>query len=84
MATVEAGKDNEAADPATGVVHTKPMILGRNAKRIGDIYRDQLKDAAAAKAAYAEARQYYQTALEAKPDSDAIAVIRAEMAEIPE
>ncbi len=84
MATVEAGKDNEAADPATGVVHTKPMILGRNAKRIGDIYRDQVKDAEAAKAAYAEARKYYQDALEGKPEPEALKVIQTEMAEIPQ
>ena len=84
MATVEAGKDNEAADPATGVVHTKPMILGRNAKRIGDIYRDQIKDADAAKAAYEEARKYYQEALEGKPEPEALKVIQIEMAEIPQ
>ncbi len=84
MATVEAGKDNEAADPATGVIHTKPMILGRNAKRIGDIYRDQIKDADAAKAAYAEARKYYQEALEGKPEPEALKVIQTEMAEIPQ
>ena len=83
MATVEAGKDNEAADPATGVVHTKQMILGRNAKRIGDIYRDKLQDAAAAKSAYAEARRYYEEALAAKPDPDSVQVIQTEMAEIP-
>ena len=84
MATVEAGKDNEAADPATGVVHTKPMILGRNAKRIGDIFRDQVKDAEEAKKAYAEARKYYQEALEGKPEPEAIKVIQTEMAEIPQ
>ena len=84
MATVEAGKDNEAADPATGVVHTKPMILGRNAKRIGDIFRDQVKDAEEAKKAYAEARKYYQEALEGKPEPEALKVIQTEMAEIPQ
>ena len=84
MATVEASKDSEASDPATGVVHTKPMILGRNAKRIGDIYRDGVKDEAAAKAAYEEARKYYQAALEGKPDAEALEVIKAEMAEIPQ
>ena len=84
MAIVEAGKDNEAADPATGVVHTEPMILGRNAKRIGDIFRDQVKDAEEAKKAYAEARKYYQEALEGKPEPEALKVIQAEMAEIPQ
>ncbi len=84
MATVETSKDSEASDPATGVVHTKPMILGRNAKRIGDIYRDNVKDEAKAKAAYAEARKYYETALEGKPDAEALQVIKTEMAEIPQ
>ncbi len=84
MATVEVSKDGDAPDPSTGVVHTKPMILGRNAKRIGDIYRDQVKDAASATAAYGEARKYYQAALEARPEPDALQLIRAEMAEIPQ
>ncbi len=84
MATVEVSKENDAADPSTGVIHTKPMILGRNAKRIGDIYRDQVKDAEAAKTAYAEARKYYQTALEAKPEPEAVEVIKTEMAAIPQ
>ena len=84
MATVETSKDSEASDPATGVVHTKPMILGRNAKRIGDIYRDSVKDEAKAKAAYAEARKYYETALEGKPEPEALKVIQAEMAAIPQ
>ena len=84
MATVEVSKENDAADPSTGIVHTKTMILGRNAKRIGDIYRDQVKDAEAAKAAYAEARKYYQEALASKPEPEAVQVIQAEMAEIPQ
>ncbi len=84
MAIVQVSKDNEAADPATGVIHTRQMILGRNAKRIGDIYRNQVKDEAAAKAAYAEARKYYQEALDSKPEPEALGVIKTEMAEIPQ
>ncbi len=84
MSIIEVSKDNEASAPSTGVVHTKPMILGRNAKRIGDIYKQQLNNEAEAKAAYAEARKYYQDALDAKPDPEALEVIKAEMAEIPQ
>ena len=84
MSIIEISKDNETADPSTGVVHSKAMILGRNAKRIGDIYKQQLNNEAEAKAAYAEARKYYQDALDAKPDPEALEVIKAEMAEIPQ
>lgn len=84
MAIVSASKENEAADPSTGVIHTKEMILGRNAKRIGDIYRDMVKDSAKAKSAYDEARKYYQTTLDAKPEQEVIDVIKAEMSEIPQ
>ena len=84
MSIIEVSKDNEASDPSTGVVHTKAMILGRNAKRIGDIYRQQLNNETEAKAAYAEARKYYQSALDAKPDPEALEVIKTEMAEIPQ
>jgi predicted negative regulator of RcsB-dependent stress response len=84
MATVEVSKDGDAADPATGVVHTREMILGRNAKRIGDIYRDMAGDAESAKAAYAEARAYYNKALASKPDKEVVDIIQAEMATIPE
>lgn len=84
MATVEVAKEGDAADPATGVVHTREMILGRNAKRIGDIYRDMAGDAVSAAAAYAEARAYYEKALAAKPDKEVEDIIRTEMAAIPE
>ena len=84
MSIIEISKDNETSDPSTGVVHSKAMILGRNAKRIGDIYRQQLKNETEAKAAYAEARKYYQDALDAKPDPEALEVIKTEMAEIPQ
>ena len=83
MTIIGASKENEESDPSTGIVHTREMILGRNAKRIGDIYAHQVKDPAAAKAAYAEARALYQSALEKKPDAETLDVIRKEMAEIP-
>lgn len=83
MTIIGASKENEESDPSTGVVHTREMILGRNAKRIGDIYAQQVKDPAAAKAAYAEARALYQSALEKKPDAETLDVIRKEMAAIP-
>lgn len=84
MATISASTDSDAADPSTGVVHTKEMILGRNAKRIGDIYRDMVKDEARAKAAYEEARQYYKITLDTNPEKEVMDVIKAEMAEIPQ
>lgn len=84
MAIVEVAKEGDAADPSTGVVHTREMILGRNAKRIGDIYRDMAGDATAASAAYAEARAYYGKALATKPDKEVADIIEAEMAAIPE
>lgn len=84
MAIVEISKDQESADPSTGVLHTKEMILGRNAKRIGDIYRTQVKDEASAKAAYAEARKYYQVTLDSKPEQEVLDIVKAEMAEIPQ
>lgn len=83
MATVEVSKDGDAADPSTGVVHTREMILGRNAKRIGDIYRDLVKDPVQAASAYAEARAYYQKTLDTKPDKEVVDIINSEMATIP-
>ena len=84
MAIVEVAKEGDAADPSTGVIHTREMILGRNAKRIGDIYRDMAGDATAAATAYAEARAYYGKALATKPEKEVADIIEAEMAAIPE
>ena len=86
MSIVAASKESDAADPTTGVVHTREMILGFNAKRIGDIYKT-VPDEAKAKDAYKEARDYYNKALEAaqkKAAQDVIAVILREMSEIPQ
>jgi tetratricopeptide (TPR) repeat protein len=54
--------DKPARDPASGVPHTKEMTLGRNAKRIGDIYKSMGDTEGAAKA-YEEAGGYYEKSL---------------------
>lgn len=54
-------------DPADNTRVTREMILGLNAKRIGDILTGAGDKAEAAKA-YAEAREYYQKALKEFPD----------------
>lgn len=78
MAIIETS-DEETSDPSTGVVHTRDMILGRNAARIGDIYAG-IPDTEKANAAYAEAREYYKTALEKAKDEKTIEVIKRELA----
>ncbi len=55
-------------DPADNTQVTKEMILGLNAKRIGDILAGA-GDKEQAAAAYAEARAYYEKALRAFPDA---------------
>lgn len=70
-------------DPTTGIEHSLEMILGRNAKRIGDIYTG-MGDKKNAVAAYKEARGYYNTAKRnLEPDSDALKVVEEEAAAIP-
>mgnify|MGYP000692916782 CR=1 FL=1 len=49
-------------DPATGMLHTKEMTLGHNAKRIGDIWKAK-KEEQKAKEAYEEAKRYFEIAL---------------------
>ena len=49
-------------DPSSNVVYTPKMILGFNARRIGDIYAKAGRKAEADKS-YAEARGYYEEAL---------------------
>jgi tetratricopeptide (TPR) repeat protein len=69
-------------DPITGILYTKEMCLGRNAKRIGDIWT-KAGDAKAAADAYTEAKGYYEKALlDVKADSKEAEVINTEMAEI--
>lgn len=82
MAVMGVAEDAETSDPATGVIHTREMILGRNAKRIGDIYAS-IPDMAKAAAAYEEARAYYQKTLDSSSDKEVLAIVKAELAQIP-
>ncbi|MGI6098448.1 MAG: hypothetical protein GX174_06890 [Lentisphaerae bacterium] len=81
MATVATSKEEETSDPSTGIVHSREVILGRNAKRIGDILKGmQPPDTESANKAYAEAKDYYDKALAREQDPAAIEMIRSEMA----
>ncbi|MDD5705775.1 MAG: hypothetical protein PHR35_07600 [Kiritimatiellae bacterium] len=82
MATIATAKDEDTSDPATGLVHSKSMILGRNAKRIGDILA-AIPDAAEAAKAYAEARGYYEKALQGEQNAALTEIIKREMASLP-
>lgn len=76
-------KEKAEVDPSTGLMHTREMTLGRNAKRIGDIYTSMGKKEEADRA-YEEAAGYFTRALSAvEPDSRQSQFIRAEMAGIP-
>jgi hypothetical protein len=82
MKFVEQREEPER-DPSTGILHTREMSLGRNAKRIGDILREAGQDEEARRA-YEEAEQYYAAALEeVEPDSREADLIRTEKAQIP-
>lgn len=82
MAAVETWETPER-DPATGMTYTKEMTLGFNAKRIGGLLA-AAADAEGARGAYAEARAYYEKALqELKQDSAEYTLVQKEMAEIP-
>lgn len=81
MDLIRAGKDEEVPDPVTNVCFPREMILGRNAKRIGDILAG-IPDAAEAAKAYAEARDLYAQALTKCRDPDARKVIEAEAAQL--
>ncbi len=83
MGTLAAAKELEPTiDPVTGVEHSREMIMGRNAKRIGDILKE-IPDADAAKEAYNEARSYYQKALASERDPEAVKIINQDLAEVP-
>ncbi len=83
MSLLQSSEDSEAEeDPATGVIHTREMILGRNAKRIGDIYAS-INDAAMAASAYNEARDYYKKTLATETDPDTLAIAKREYDAIP-
>ncbi len=64
MAITEETWTDDQVDPSTGIRHSKEMIMGFNATRIGNLLSEagRTKDASAA---YAEAAAYYQTALNA-------------------
>jgi len=82
MATISTSPDEATSDPATGLMHSRAMILGRNAKRIGDVLA-KIPDAEAARKAYAEARDFYQKALADEKDPEVVKLINAELAEVP-
>ncbi|MCX6992144.1 MAG: hypothetical protein NT011_03265 [Kiritimatiellaeota bacterium] len=72
-------------DPITGLVNTKEMCLGLNAKRIGDIL-SSMNDTQGAQAAYKEATGYYDVAQKEvranSPESEYIKVRLAELAKL--
>ncbi len=83
MAVIAESYEEPEVDPTTGLAHTRNMLLGRNAKRIGDLLAKE--DTVASEDAYREARGYYEQALdEVKPGSEEMKLIRSEMAAIPD
>ena len=82
MDLLRTSRDAAISDPVSGLFFPKEMVLGRNAKRIGDILAGIPDDAEAAKA-YAEARELYTQALNSTKDAAAIAVIEADLAQVP-
>ena len=83
MEAVRRSPEESTADPTTGIVHTRSMILGRNASRIGDLLT-QAGEVEGARQAYDQARAYYEQALEAlDPDSPSAELAQREMEQIP-
>ncbi len=82
MQLLRESKDAEISDPVTGLLFPREMVLGRNAKRIGDILAS-IPDAAESAKAYAEAQELYAQAMKATKDADAIKVIATELAALP-
>lgn len=82
MACSKELKAEDLSDPVTGIMYPREMILGRNAKRIGDILA-AIPDAAEGAKAYQEAREYYRQALGQTDDKDARKVIETELAQLP-
>jgi tetratricopeptide (TPR) repeat protein len=84
MGHIAKGTDCEF-DPVDNTRVSKEMILGLNAKRIGDILAKAGKTEEAGKA-YQEARDCYKKALDQFPDekSKENAKVKKQMAEIPE
>ncbi len=86
MDAIGAQEDQDYRDPVTDERVTKPMILGLNAKRIGDILAKAGRADEAAKA-YAEAKADYGEALKAfspaDPEHKTITVALAELDQGP-
>lgn len=81
METVKTWPEPEV-DPITGMIYTKEMCLGMNAKRIGDIL-SSMNDAKGAQAAYLEADGYYTAAQkEARVNSPESAYIKTHLDEL--
>jgi tetratricopeptide (TPR) repeat protein len=70
-------------DPSTRIRHSREMIMGFNARRIGNILKEAGRAEEAGKA-YREAVDYYEAALEqAEPDSPEHRKIVSDLGEIP-
>ncbi len=81
---IMAKSEEDSPDPVTNVIHTRDMILGRNAKRIGDIYRGAGREEDAAKA-FAEARRHYQKTLDNDElNAETRALASQEMEKVPQ
>jgi len=82
MKIIAEGSEAENIDPVTQVVHTREMILAFNAKRIATLYSESGRADEAAKA-FAEAKAYYEIALQNdKASPETLDYIRNEMAEL--
>ena len=76
---VVSERQSSELDPLTGIMHSKEMCLGFNAKRIGDILAS-MGDIEASRRAYDEAEQYYQKAIkEIKPDTHKYEYVQAQI-----
>jgi len=73
-----ASDQEEEFDPTSGIAYSREWILGRNAKRIGDIL-DTIPDKAEADKARAEAKEYFKTAIKkAENDPAALELLKKE------
>ena len=82
MKQLRDSKEADISDPVTGLLFPKEMVLGRNAKRIGDILAG-IPDPTEAAKAYAEASVLYKKALKSCTEPDAVKVIESEIAQLP-
>jgi hypothetical protein len=82
MLQLRATKEPEIPDPVTNILHPKELILGRNAKRIGDILTS-IPDATEAAKAYAEARNLYNEALKGVLEPAAKKIVEDEISQLP-